>query len=112
MSRPLPRSTPKSGPAPEGRLSKWMRSPVFRTLVVVGGIGVVCKLAALGRELLIAAHFGASESLDAFLVAVILPVTLANVIGNVLATSLLPQLRTRGTRMPCVPKIPMNQPRG
>jgi len=65
---------------------------VFRTLAVVGGIGVVCKLAALGRELIIASHFGASESLDAFLVAVILPVTLANVVGNVLATSLLPQL--------------------
>jgi putative peptidoglycan lipid II flippase len=75
-----------------GRLSRGLRSPAIRTLVVVGGIGVLCKVAALGRELLIAARFGASESLDAFLVAVVVPMTISNVVGNVLATSLLPQL--------------------
>lgn len=94
MSSSAPQPTPDSRGAfaLRNRLSKGLRSPVFRTLMLVGVIGVVCKFAAFGRELLIAAHFGASESLDAFLVAVILPVTLANVVGNVLATSLLPQL--------------------
>lgn len=75
-----------------GFLQNRLRSPAFRTLIVVTGIGVLCKATALGRELLIAAHFGASESLDSFLVAVIIPVTVANVVGNVLAISLLPQL--------------------
>ena len=94
MSSPTSATTSEDGAALalRGRLSTLLKSPVFRTLVLVGGIGVVCKLAALGRELLIAAHFGASTSLDAYLVAVILPITIANVVGNVLATSLLPQL--------------------
>jgi len=74
------------------RLARLVQSRTLRTLVVVGVIGVVCKGAALGRELLIAAHFGASDALDAFLVAVILPTILNNVVGNVLAISLLPQL--------------------
>jgi putative peptidoglycan lipid II flippase len=64
----------------------------LRTLAVIGGIGLLCKAAALGRELLIASRFGASHQLDAFLVAVIVPMTIANVVGTVLATSLLPQL--------------------
>ena len=73
-------------------LRERLKSPAFRTLAAVTGIGVLCKATALGRELLIAAEFGASPQLDAFLVAVIIPATLANVVGNVLATSLLPQL--------------------
>ena len=75
-----------------GLIRERLKSSAFRTLLLVTGIGVLCKATALGRELLIAAQFGASEALDAFLVAVIIPVTVANVVGNVLATSLLPQL--------------------
>ncbi len=78
--------------APRGSLLRPWKSPAARTLLVAGGAGVLCKAVALGRELLIAERFGASDLLDAFLVAVIVPVTVANVVGNVLATSLLPQL--------------------
>ena len=54
-----------------------LKSPAFRTLAAVTGIGVLCKATALGRELLIAAQFGASPQLDAFLVAVIIPATVS-----------------------------------
>ncbi|MFT3913795.1 MAG: lipid II flippase MurJ [Anaeromyxobacteraceae bacterium] len=48
------------------------------------------KLVATGKELLVANRFGTSDSLDAYLIAFLLPSFLINVLGGPLAVSLVP----------------------
>ncbi len=74
------------------RILDLARSPAAGTLAVTTAIGLLCKGTAFGRELLIAARFGATPALDVYLVAIMIPTLVVNVAGNVLAISLLPQL--------------------
>lgn len=66
------------------------RNNVARAAIVVMAASVVGKVLAFGREMVIANYFGASSSVDAYLVACILPVFISSVIGGAICAILIP----------------------
>lgn len=63
---------------------------IFVAAVLVGVLSLVVKVAGMGRELLIAATFGTSSSVDAFVLAWELPAFMINVIGGSFNAALIP----------------------
>ncbi len=63
---------------------------IFRAAVVIGAWSVVAKVAATGKELAVAAWFGRGDSLDAFLIAMILPTTVVGLIAGSFSGALIP----------------------
>ncbi len=78
------------------RLANWRRKSINRRIfadtVVVGGFLSAVKLAGAAKVVLIARTFGASDALDAFLVAFLLPSFFGEVIAGSLAAALIPTL--------------------
>ncbi len=58
-------------------------STLARAALVTGVLTVLCKGIGFGKELIIASRFGVGETLDSYLVAIVLP----NLASNVFATS-------------------------
>ena len=63
---------------------------IFGAAVIVGGATAVVALAWMARELLVAASFGTSGALDAFLVAFSVPTFVGNVIAQSFASAVVP----------------------
>jgi putative peptidoglycan lipid II flippase len=63
---------------------------IFRAAVVIGTWSVVAKLAATAKELTVAASFGRGDSLDAFLIAMILPTTVVGLVAGSFSGALIP----------------------
>jgi putative peptidoglycan lipid II flippase len=72
------------------RVVAWFQGSVNRRILAaaltVGGISVVVKLVATLRELAVAYQFGTSDAVDAFLIAILIP----QLVINVVAVSLTP----------------------
>lgn len=68
------------------------RGPIARALLTTGAIAVFCKAIGFGRELVVAAEYGASDALDAFLIAIAIPNLLFNAVGAAIGSALLPRL--------------------
>jgi putative peptidoglycan lipid II flippase len=65
---------------------------IFRAALAIGLIGLLAKAAVTGKELLIARSFGRSDTLDAFLIAFLLPSFMMNLLVGSLASALIPVL--------------------
>jgi putative peptidoglycan lipid II flippase len=76
------------------RLSELAASPVLRVLIGTGLIAVVCKLIGFAREVVVASTYGATEALDAYLVAIALANLMFNAISGAIGAALLPRLLT------------------
>src|SRR5215211_5193321 len=63
---------------------------IFGAAVIVGGATAFVSLASIVRELLLAASFGTTDALDAFLIAFSLPAFVVSVIGGSFASALIP----------------------
>jgi putative peptidoglycan lipid II flippase len=63
---------------------------ILGAAVVVAGATAVVSLASMARELLLAATFGTSDTLEAFLIAFALPTFVVNVIAGSFASALIP----------------------
>jgi len=63
---------------------------IFRAAVVIGAWSVIAKFAATGKELAVAAWFGRGDSLDALLIAMILPTTVVGLIAGSFSGALIP----------------------
>jgi putative peptidoglycan lipid II flippase len=63
---------------------------IFRAAIVIGALSVIAKFAAAGKELAVAAWFGRGDSLDAFLIAMILPTTVVGLIAGSFSGALIP----------------------
>ena len=63
---------------------------IFGAAVIVALGTVVVKLASLAKELMIAWRFGTGEDLDAFLIALVVPFFLMNVIAGSFNSALIP----------------------
>lgn len=63
---------------------------IFRTAVTIGILTLVVHLIAMVKELLVAAWFGTSDVLDAFLMAMVIPTFLINVIAGSFHSALIP----------------------
>jgi putative peptidoglycan lipid II flippase len=73
---------------------KWLRESIYgRVLaatVTIAGISSVVKLGSLGKEMLLARYFGASDKLDAFYVAFLLPTYFIGIIANLSYDAFMP----------------------
>lgn len=63
---------------------------VFRAATTIVVLTSVAKLAAVAKELLVARRFGTGATIEAFLVAVLIPMLAINIISNSLSIALIP----------------------
>jgi putative peptidoglycan lipid II flippase len=63
---------------------------IFAAIITVGGLTVLVKLAAAGKELVIAYRFGTTDALDAFIMAFLLPQFAIELIGGSLNGAFIP----------------------
>ena len=72
---------------------------IFRAALIVGCLGMVAKVAATMKELMIARSFGRGDEVDAFLIAFLLPSFVLNIGMSALGTALVPVfVKTRQER--------------
>ena len=67
-------------------------SAIFRALLSVTAAGILVKVIATGKEIGVAAFFGRSDSMDAFLAAILIPNLLVNLIAESMNQALVPTL--------------------
>lgn len=63
---------------------------IFRAAVIVGGLTLTVALATVAREQFVAASFGTSDALDAFLIALVVPNFLVYIVAGSFSTALVP----------------------
>src|SRR6185295_780234 len=63
---------------------------IFKAMVTVGGLSIIVKLAATLKEIAFARRFGASDELDAFLIAFLLPAVVMNIAAGSFNAALIP----------------------
>ena len=63
---------------------------IFRAGMVVAVCTLVARLAAMGKELVVANQFGRGEAVDAFLIALVLPATVLSLIAGAFEAALIP----------------------
>lgn len=66
---------------------------MFRSTLIVSALAALCSAVSLLNQLMLARFFGASEHMDAYLLAVSLPVTISGLVVSVLNFQLLPALQ-------------------
>lgn len=75
-----------------------VNTSIFAAMITVGGLTVLVKLTGMAKEMVVARQFGTSDSLDAFLIALLLPQIAISLVGGSLNTALIPtyiQVRER-----------------
>src|ERR1700743_1112139 len=65
---------------------------IFRAAVVVGLLSILAKTGIAAKELIIARSFGRSDTLDAFLIAFLIPSFVVNLLMSALGAALVPVL--------------------
>lgn len=65
---------------------------IFRAALTIGSATVVVKVAATLKDLMVARSFGRNDSLDAFLIALVLPTFAMGLVATSLALALIPVL--------------------
>jgi putative peptidoglycan lipid II flippase len=65
---------------------------IFRAAFIVGSLGILAKAGIAAKELIVAQSFGRSDSLDAFLIAFLLPSFVMNLLMGALGSALIPVL--------------------
>ena len=68
------------------------RNGLLRNVATIGGITAAVKLAGAAKSIVIARAFGAGDSLDAYLVAFLIPSFAGDVLAGAIAPALLPIL--------------------
>jgi len=80
------------------RQSTTVNRRIFAAMVVVGGVTVITKTAAMAKDMVTASSFGTSDAMDAFLIAFVLPSIAINIIAGSLEVAIVPvyvQVRER-----------------
>lgn len=63
---------------------------IFGAALTVGLMTALVQLAGVGKELVVAWRFGTGDELDAFLIAVVVPSLLVNIVGGAFHAALIP----------------------
>ncbi len=63
---------------------------IFAAAIIVTGMTVLVKIASIGKEFVVAWSFGTSNSVDAFVIALLLPQFIANVVAAPFKPALIP----------------------
>jgi len=81
-------------------LKKTINQPIFKNVLIVGGVSLAIKAVGFYKELIIAQKFGLSELLDTFLIAMLLPGFISTVFlgsySNVFIPNYIAELRRKG----------------
>jgi putative peptidoglycan lipid II flippase len=72
------------------RSSQSVNGSIFRAVAVVGAASLVVKLMSTAKELAVAGYYGRSDMLDAYLIALLVPAFLINLIGGSFNAALIP----------------------
>ncbi len=78
------------------KMKKWIpprahvNRRIGRAYMIVGLVSLLPKAVLVGRELIIARHFGTGDQIDAYLLALLLPMLIVQVIVNAFSTALMP----------------------
>ena len=76
------------------RVESWRRTSVnrriFAAMVTVGAGSLALKVASTGKDMVVAAHFGTSDAIDAFFIALTVPTFVIHVIAGSLPAALVP----------------------
>lgn len=72
------------------RSTQSVNGSIFRAVAVVGSASLVVKVISTGKELAVAGYFGRGDMLDAYLIALLLPAFLINLIGGSFNAALIP----------------------
>ncbi len=83
-----------SGPAAASRDSSINRR-IFQAIIVVGLGSLLPKLGLVGRDIGIAAQFGVADQVDAYLVALLIPSMVAQILAQSYAVALVPLVMRR-----------------
>lgn len=87
----------------EATVSRWKQiskgstnRKIFSAAIMVGTLTFAVKLVAMFKEMIVAAWFGTADSMDAFLIAFLLPSYVINVVAGSFNAALIPiQIETR-----------------
>src|SRR6266851_9277511 len=63
-------------------LNESVNGRIFGAATLLAGLTTAVKIAGFGKEILVARYFGASNALDAFYVAFLLPTFFVGIIAN------------------------------
>ena len=63
---------------------------IIRAALTIGALTLICQLVAMAKELWVAAWFGTSDALDAFLMAIVIPTFVINVVAGSFQSALIP----------------------
>src|SRR5882762_6419444 len=76
------------------RVAAWFQRSVNRRILAaaltVGGLSALVKLVATLKELVVAYRFGTGDAIDAFLIAILIPQLVINVVAGSLAPAFTP----------------------
>ncbi len=64
---------------------------IFSGIITVGGFNLIVSLAAVGKDLVVAHRFGTSDAMDAFLIALLLPSLLTNIVAGSFHAAFIPK---------------------
>lgn len=74
---------------------------IFLAMVTISSLTLVVQLVAIAKELLVAAWFGTSDAMDAFLMAMVIPTFVINTIAGAFHSALIPEyIRVRDQEDP------------
>lgn len=74
---------------------------IFFAMVTISSLTLVVQLVAMAKELLVAAWFGTSDAMDAFLMAMVIPTFVINTIAGSFHSALIPEyIRVRDQEGP------------
>ncbi len=63
---------------------------IFSVTIVIASLSFSVKLVVMAKEIVVAASFGTGDALDAFLIAILIPVFIMNVIGGSFNAAFIP----------------------
>lgn len=63
---------------------------ILGATITIGALTLIVQFIGLAKEMLVAAHFGTSDVLDAFLIAMVIPTFLINIIAGSFQSALIP----------------------
>lgn len=74
---------------------------IFVGIMTIGSLTLVVQLVAMAKELVVAAWFGTSDAMDAFLMAMVIPTFIINTIAGSFHSALIPEyIRVRDQEGP------------
>ena len=73
---------------------------IFRALLSIASAALLIRVMGMANQVVVSAHFGVGATMDAYFVASLLPITIADLVVGTIQNSVIPtyaRVRTRGT---------------